>query len=281
MWLARCLTALLLIVSGGIALGDDLPFRTVREFESPDAAQGVAVDADFVYAISGRAISKHRKSDGTLVERWQADADRPLVHMNHGVVRDGVLYAAHSNYPGRPTTSSIEMFDCETLEHIGSHSFGIMEGSLTWIDYHEGRWWGVFAVYSDPEMSFDADTDTRWTMLVEFDEQWQRRRSWIFPPELIKQWEPASNSGGGFGPDGRLYLTGHDAAKLYVVEFPKAGSVMRLAETIPAPIEGQAFAWDRSRPGMFYGIQRSSGEVVQALLSDWNLVEATGAEDRQ
>ena len=32
--------------------------------------QGVAVDRDFFYAISNSTITKHRKSDGSMVEIW-------------------------------------------------------------------------------------------------------------------------------------------------------------------------------------------------------------------
>jgi hypothetical protein len=35
-----------------------------------------------------------------------------------------VLHCAHSNDPGVPTVSSIEMWDAKTLRHTGSHSFG-------------------------------------------------------------------------------------------------------------------------------------------------------------
>ena len=54
---------------------------------------------------------------------------------------DGKLYAAHSNYPEWPMTSSLEILDAETMEHVGSHSFGIQWGSLTWVDWHDGHWW--------------------------------------------------------------------------------------------------------------------------------------------
>lgn len=238
-------------------------FATNRQLPSPDVHQGVAVDAEFFYAISNKAIAKHRKSSGELVMRWEASPDFPLIHMNHGVVHEGVLYIAHSNFPHKPATSSIELFDPDSLEHIDSHSFGIAQGSLTWIDFHNGSRFGVFAHYSHPKMSLTPDTDTSFTRLVQFDQDWQIRQSWVFPKELTDRWEPASNSGGSFGPDGRLYLSGHDAPELYVVDFPKAGSEMRFLGTWNAQIEGQAFAWDRSRPGYLFGILRKSGEVVE------------------
>ena len=45
-------------------------------------------------------------------------------------------------------TSSVEIWDAATMQHVGSHSFGIMWGSNTWIDRHDGAWWVTFANYS-------------------------------------------------------------------------------------------------------------------------------------
>ena len=69
-----------------------------------------------------------------------------------------------------------------------------------------------------------------------------------------------------FGPDGRLYVTGHDRAEVYVLTIPKAGTALQLASTIALPFEGQAFAFDRSAPGVLYGIARAGSEVVVAQL---------------
>jgi hypothetical protein len=74
--------------------------------------------------------------------------------------------------------------------------------------------------------------------------------------------KPYSNSGGAWGEDGLLYLTGHDAPELYVVRLPSAGSVLEHVATIAIPVAGQAVAWDRSRPRVLYGINRKSAEVV-------------------
>jgi len=67
-----------------------------------------------------------------------------------------------------------------------------------------------------------------------------------------------SNSGGSWGPDGYLYLTGHDPAELYRVRLPKAGSVLEVVDIIPMNIRGQGIAWDRSQPGVIYGIIRAT-----------------------
>ncbi|HEX6240059.1 MAG TPA: hypothetical protein VFZ61_04170, partial [Polyangiales bacterium] len=57
-----------------------------------------------------------------------------------------------------------------------------------------------------------------------------------------------------------LYLTGHDPAEVYKIRFPRAGSILEVEETIPANIRGQGIAWDRSRPGTFYGIIRATAD---------------------
>ena len=69
------------------------------------------------------------------------------MHLDSAMVMDGKIYAAHSNYPEWPMTSSLEIFDAETMEHVGTHSFGIQWGSLTWVDWHDGHWWMTFANY--------------------------------------------------------------------------------------------------------------------------------------
>jgi hypothetical protein len=73
-----------------------------------------------------------------------------------------------------------------------------------------------------------------------------------------------SNSGGSWGPDGFLYLTGHDPAELYRMRIPKAGSVLELVDTIAMNIRGQGIAWDRSQPGVIYGIVRATAKEKAA-----------------
>lgn len=102
------------------------------------------------------------------------------------------------------------MWNASTLEHIHSHPFGILRGSLTWIDQDpmSGKWYGAFANY-DRVMSgqmLPYGLSMR-TQVVEFGPEWSVVRSWIFPDELWQSLSPMSNSGGSFGVDGWLYLT--------------------------------------------------------------------------
>lgn len=233
-------------------------FEVVNRFPATEAFQAVAIDSTHFYAIASKSIGKYDKSTGEKVDFWKG----PVKHLDSGVVVDGKLYAAHSNYPEIPMTSSVEIWDAETLNHIDSHSFGIRWGSCTWIDRHDESWWAVFGHYD--EFAEEIGKDNRWTTLVQFDDNWQTLESWVLPPEVLERFDGKSNSGGSWGPDGLLYLSGHDRGELYAMRLPEMGSVLELVEIIPIKSEGQGIAWDRSEPGVIYTITRSE-RVVNAL----------------
>jgi hypothetical protein len=88
--------------------------------------------------------------------------------------------------------------------------------------------------------------------------------SWTLPKVVLDRFEDMSNSGGSWGQDGYLYLTGHDPAELYRMRLPRAGSVLELVEAIPMNIRGQGIAWDRSDPGVIYGIIRATAAERKA-----------------
>jgi len=108
---------------------NDAAFKTVQTYEIQEARQGIAVDSAYFYAINTKGIGKYTKKNGNLVAEWKDDSGR-IIHFDGGVVVNGKLYCAHSNYPEIPMTSSIEIFDTKNLEHIGSHSFGINMGPV-------------------------------------------------------------------------------------------------------------------------------------------------------
>jgi hypothetical protein len=246
-------------------------FEEIARFDSPEAFQAVGVDESYFYAINNHAISKYEKKTGKLAGEWKGPKGGPVIHLDSGVVVDGKLYCAHSNYPQSPMVSSVEIWDTKTMKHIGTHSFGIHWGSLTWIDRYNGSWWTVFANYNQVfGASQMAYGNNRWTTMVKFDDNWQWQEAWVLPEKLIPKFEVMSNSGGSWGPDGLLYLSGHDPAEVYVMKLPEAGSVLQWIDTIPLNIAGQGIAWDRSEPGTIYGIIRSKLQVTASKLKNIN-----------
>ena len=239
-------------------------FDEIRSFVAKEAHQGVAVDEHFGYAVGSRSIGKYDKITGKAVAQWKGPKGGSIIHLDSGMVRKGRLYCAHSNYPEIPMTSSVEIWDTDTLEHVGSHSFGIAWGSLTWLDWQNGHWWAVFANYD--KLSPPLSTHKGWTTLVQFDKDWNFRQAWVFPEKVVDWFDHMSNSGGSWGPDGKLYITGHDRGETAVLSLPKTGSKLVLFEILPLPIAGQGIAWDRSEPGVIYGIRRKSKTVVAVLL---------------
>jgi hypothetical protein len=233
----------------------------VGEFVVKEANQGVGVDDKYFYAVDNQVIGKYDKKSGKLVKKWQGDAKGPVLHLDSAMLMNGRLYAAHSNYPDWPMTSSLEIFDAETMEHVGSHSFGIRWGSLTWVDWHQGHWWMTFANYDrllgPGKTPYGHKANT---VMVKFTPEFVPVASWTLPAALLAKFEDMSNSGGSWGPDGFLYLTGHDPAELYRMRLPKAGSVLEVVDTIPMNIRGQGIAWDRSQPGVIYGIIRATAK---------------------
>ncbi|KPK54783.1 MAG: hypothetical protein AMS22_05360 [Thiotrichales bacterium SG8_50] len=255
---------LTLLVFTSVSCSYSRRFQEVRRFVAPEAQQGVAVDAEYVYVVGTRRIGKYDKQTAECTARWEGTEDGPIIHLDSGVVVDGKLYCAHSNYPKLPMTSSVEIWDTGTLEHVGRHDFGVQYGSCTWFDRHDGYWWAVFAQYDRWKHATGKGTES--TTLVKFDGRRKELKRWVFPKEVVERIIPMSNSGGSWGPDGYLYCTGHDRSEVYVTKIPDRGSVLELVETMPLPVLGQGIAWDRSRPGFIYGIRRKSSQVVVSRL---------------
>jgi hypothetical protein len=264
---------LLLLVSAAHAIEPAVyNAELVQQFDASNARQGVAVDAGHFYAVNNFAISKHDKSTGATVLQWTGQAEgQPLTHLDGLMELDGRLYAAHSNYPVFPMTSSVEIWDAATMQHVGSHSFGIDRGSLTWLDRHDGAWWATFANYDKVQQGqTTAYGLTNNTQVVRFDDNFRVTAAWALPIEILDRVRPMSNSGGSWGPDGLLYLTGHDHGELYVMQIPEAGSTLDWVATVNVPVlEGQGIAWDRSVPGRFlWGINKEERKVVKIKMPE-------------
>jgi hypothetical protein len=103
-------------------------YEETWRFRAPEARQGVAVDAAHFYAVGNTHIVKYERGTGARVAEWNGGRGEPLVHLNSCIVVSTDLVCAHSNYPGLPMVSSIEVWDTGTLGHRSSRSFGIYEG---------------------------------------------------------------------------------------------------------------------------------------------------------
>jgi hypothetical protein len=234
-------------------------FRTIEIFRTTEARQGVAVDANYFYTINSRGIAKHDKENGSMVLSWK-DTTGKIIHLDGGVIIGDKLFCAHSNYPGIPMTSSIEIFSAKDLKHTGSHSFGIKYGSCTWADYHDNSWWVCFAHYD--QFRNDLNKGSESTVLVRFDSAWNEKESWTFPPEIVSEIRPMSVSGGSWGPDNKLYVTGHDSAEVYIMKLPRSGTVLEYLQSARIDSHGQGIAWDRIENNRLYGITRKDNSVV-------------------
>jgi hypothetical protein len=261
-------------LSGGVLLARQQPdaqvpvrdAREVRRVRAAEARQGVAADSGFLYAIDNRRIGKYDKRTGARVGGWEDVPGGRFHHLDSGVVVEGRLYAAHSNYPDLPMVSSIEIWDAATLRHVGSHSFGIHAGSATWVDRHDDAWWVLFANYETE--GGEPGRGVEWTVLERFDDDWRRTGGWTLPAALVARLRPFSNSGGVWAADDRLYLTGHDDRELYVVRLPSAGAELDWVETIRGTTPGQGIALDPALPNTLYGIDRASAEIVVLALPE-------------
>ena len=179
------------VLAAGSAFADEPPTlrsEAVAKYAIPEANQGIGVDAEHFYAIDNRTIAKYDKDTQELVQKWERPKDGPVKHFDSAAVIDGKIYLAHANYPDWPMTSSIEVFDAKTLEHLDTHSFGIRLGSLTWVDKGpDGSWYGTFANYNRVfDKSQIAYGNKYNTQVVRFDANWQPVEGWTIPEEIVE-----------------------------------------------------------------------------------------------
>jgi hypothetical protein len=238
----------------------------LKRFRARGANQGVAVDANHFYGIGNFVVGKYDKKTGARIAEWVGLRGGTTIHLNSGYVEGGTLILSHSNYPNLPMASSLEFFDPATMKPTRSVSLGMQQGSLTWAFRRDGFWWACFANYSG--RGGVPGRDNRFTYFAKFTDNWQQLEQWTFPPILIEAFHGMSASGGAWGDDGFLYVTGHDAKELYVLKLPKMGSVLELVTVIDVPFEGQAWAWDPAEKRIIYGISRQGGEVIVARIPE-------------
>lgn len=273
--LLRCLWSIVVLLfptgvlfAQGLQLPDFEPLpiaqlqaEEIGRYPAVEAGQGAAADAEHVYAIVNTAIGKYRKADGSFVKRWASPRDGLIRHLNSCYAEDGRLYCANSNFPEVPMASSIEVFDTATMTQVASYSLGMLdEGSLTWFERILGGWMAGFAHYD--ESGGLPYKNHSYASIIRYDEQWRRVGGWMIPETAMSRMQPHAASGGGLGPDGLLYLTGHDRPEMYVMGLPTMGPKLMHIATIAIDVEGQAFAWDKSgSERVVYGISRPNREV--------------------
>ena len=274
LWWSRVLACVAL--SASFFLASEISSRPPATYPSPDptqsffsidAVQGIAVDERHVCALSGRNVSRHDKWSGMALTRSApSKGDAGIVHLNGGVIHDGRLIAAHSDWPALPTRSSVEVWNTETLERVRTYSFGTRRGAFTRLDRHAGCWWGAFTDYGQLAREHPLEQTARdfaGTRLVKMSDEFDILRTWTYPIGLLERFAPMSNTRGSRGPDSRLYLTGYDQSEAYIVTLPSTANELVWVETVDLPkIEGQEIAWDRSvESAVFHGVNRSRRQI--------------------
>lgn len=243
----------------GAPVSAQLVADEIGRFEAAEANQGVVADARFVYAISNAEIGKYDRKTRKRIASWQGD---PALfrHMNSCILKGAEIVCAASNYPDVPQASSVEWFDTVRMKHVRTRSLGPGRGSLTWLDWHDGSWWACFANYSNK--GGEPGRDHKLTTLVRYSPDFVEQGAWLFPEAVLARFAPFSSSGGVWGEDGLLYVTGHDRQELYALRLPEAGSTLRHVTTIAIPTRGQAIAWERGGKRILWAIEREERAVV-------------------
>ncbi len=217
------------------------------EMAAPEAFQAATADQSFVYAISSQKIAKYDRVTGKRLAVSTGEAK----HLNSGVLWQGKLLSAHSNYPTIPEISEIKQLDLESMELSTLKDFGDFGGSLVWIVRHNDHWWCNFAKYGDRNAE---------TFLVKFDNRWNERARWTYPDQVIRLLGRYSLSG-GLWLNEELLVSGHDKPELYRLRLPATGNVLEFVGSEPVPFTGQGFAIDPVTNGLV-GIKRADRKVV-------------------
>jgi hypothetical protein len=253
-----------------------LTAQTVRRIPAPEADQGAALSKSHVYAVDNSVIAKYDIETGEKVAEF-IDAEKLLRHMNSCLVDDGRLMCANSNYSQLPMGSSVEIFDAKTLEHHESHSLGLMdEGSLVWFDRIDDGWLVGFAHYDGERGT--GFKDHTYASVITMDKDWRRTGGWLFPGDVTARMAPHAASGGAIGPDGLLYVLGHDLPEMYVLAKPERGPVLTHVATIAVEAEGQAFSFAPDGSRRIAAVDRHGGAL---LLIDLPAIDVTGLGDQQ
>lgn len=229
----------------------------LRRMPAVEANQGVTADARSVYAVDNSTIARYDKRTGRREAAWRGDPAR-FKHVNSCIRSGPDLVCAASNYPDTPMRSQLLWIDARTMHLKRVRDLGAGYGSLTWADRHLGDWWLGWANYDGK--GGEPGRDHRATVLVRYDAQFRERRRYAFPDTVLARFAPRSSSGGAWGRDGLLYVTGHDLPELYVLRV--AGDRLVHIATIATPTGGQAIGWDPAATRTLWSIERKRAELV-------------------
>lgn len=238
----------------------ELMAEETARFPASEAGQGVAANATHVYAIGNFVIARYNRKSGEREALWRGPRGGMIGHMNSCFIEDNALWCANSNHPRLPFANSIEIFDAKTLKHRRSIPLGVMdEGSLVWFDRVGEGWIMGLSQYNDETgLSFKNNSFSEVSL---HDDAWRRIGGWALPPALVERMAPQAASGGAIGPDGLLYLMGHDRPEMYVLAKPPMGPYLIHIATIAIDAEGQAFDFVEGSAREMCAISRPKREI--------------------
>jgi hypothetical protein len=242
---------LAVVAEGGSKLPLKPGYKASGELKSDHATQAAAADQKFVYAVSSTRVAVYDRATGKHLHTSDGKAE----HLNSAFLRNGKLYCAHSNYPKKPETSDIRVYDAATNKLTIFHEFKDPPGSLVW-NVHDGKhWWCCFAHYGKAE---NANT-----LLVRMTDEFKEEQRWTFPKAVVDDWDGMSASGGIWDGD-TLLVTHHHFKVLYRLRVPTRGTELELVEALASPFPGQGIARDPATGGLV-GIDRGAKKVIFAV----------------
>lgn len=217
------------------------------------AHQAAAADGTSVYAVSSTHVARYDRITGKLEGAVTSAGTK---HLNSAFVWKGKVYCAHSNYPAKPETSDIRVYDPSADKLAVHHAFEKPPGSLVWCvrEPADKFWWCCFAHYG---------ADNTKTLLAKMDDRFRELDRWTFPKAVIDDWDAMSASGGLW--DGESLLVSHHHFKvLYRLKLPKGGGELEFVEALSSPFPGQGIAVDTKVPGGLVSIDRDSKAIIFA-----------------
>ena len=254
-----------------------LTARTLRVYDVPEAHQGVAADARFFYAVDNTVLAKYEIASGQLVDRWAGPRNGLIRHLNSCLVgrrtplvrelelladADGIVGGSVRRCVARSRRAATAS-GCATKDRSRG-PIGTSGGWIAGFAHYDGNG-GV------------AFKDHTFSSVVTFDAEWRRTGGWLFPQSALERMAPDAASGGAIGPDGCLYLLGHDRPEMYVVARPSMGPTLIHIATIDLEAEGQAFSWAHDGTRTVFAIDRRKSLVRTIAIPPVTPAEAATA----